>query len=56
VTDGDGKPLAAEDLRRATTHSVLAALGDLMKSGKAGAAESRPDPGTADRSVAWCCV
>ena len=50
VTDSDGKPLAAEDLRRATTHSVLAALGDLMKAG------SRPDPGTTDRSVAWCCV
>jgi UTP:GlnB (protein PII) uridylyltransferase len=29
VTDGDGKPLAAEDLRRATVHSVLTALGDL---------------------------
>jgi [protein-PII] uridylyltransferase len=29
VTDGDGKPLAGEDLRRATAHSVLTALGDL---------------------------
>ncbi len=29
VTNGDGKPLAADDLRRATVHSVLAALGDL---------------------------
>ena len=28
VTDGDGKPLADEDLRRATVHTVLAALGD----------------------------
>jgi UTP:GlnB (protein PII) uridylyltransferase len=28
VTDGDGKPLDADDLRRATVHSVLAALGD----------------------------
>jgi [protein-PII] uridylyltransferase len=28
VTDGDGKPLAGEDLRRAIAHSVLAALGD----------------------------
>jgi len=27
VTDGDGKPLAADDLRRAIVHSVLAALG-----------------------------
>ncbi len=27
VTDGDGKPLAGDDLRRATVHSVLAALG-----------------------------
>jgi [protein-PII] uridylyltransferase len=31
VTDGDGKPLAADDLRRATVHSVLAALGDLSR-------------------------
>jgi hypothetical protein len=31
VTDGDGKPLAADDLRRATVHSVLAALGDLSQ-------------------------
>ena len=28
VTDGDGKPLAGEDLRRAIVHSALAALGD----------------------------
>ncbi len=28
VTNGDGKPLAADDLRRTTVHSVLAALGD----------------------------
>jgi len=28
VTDGDGKPLAADDLRRSIIHSVLAALGD----------------------------
>ena len=28
VTDGDGKPLAADDLRRTIVHSVLAALGD----------------------------
>ena len=28
VTDGDGKPLAGEDLRRTIVHSVLAALGD----------------------------
>jgi len=27
VTDGDGKPLTAQDLRRATVHAVLAALG-----------------------------
>jgi [protein-PII] uridylyltransferase len=60
VTDGDGKPLAGEDLRRATAHSVLAALGDLTKTGDQGrnsrAAGSLPDPGTTDRSVAWCCV
>ena len=31
VTDGDGKPLAADDLRRTTVHSVLAALGDLSR-------------------------
>jgi [protein-PII] uridylyltransferase len=36
VTDGDGKPLVGEDLRRATTHSVLAALGDLMQTGDQG--------------------
>jgi [protein-PII] uridylyltransferase len=29
VTDSDGKPLADEDLRRVTVHSVLTALGDL---------------------------
>jgi [protein-PII] uridylyltransferase len=28
VTDGDGKPLAADDLRHTIVHSVLAALGD----------------------------
>jgi [protein-PII] uridylyltransferase len=28
VTDGDGKPLAGDDLRRTIAHSVLAALGD----------------------------
>jgi [protein-PII] uridylyltransferase len=28
VTDGDGKPLAGEDLRRTIAHSVLTALGD----------------------------
>jgi [protein-PII] uridylyltransferase len=28
VTDGEGKPLAGEDVRRATVHTVLAALGD----------------------------
>jgi [protein-PII] uridylyltransferase len=28
VTDGDGKPLAADDLRRTIVHSVLTALGD----------------------------
>jgi [protein-PII] uridylyltransferase len=28
VTDGDGKPLAGDDLRRATVHAVMAALGD----------------------------
>jgi len=31
VTDGDGKPLAADDLRRTIAHSVLAALGDLPR-------------------------
>jgi [protein-PII] uridylyltransferase len=29
VTDADGKPLAADDLRRATVQAVLTALGDL---------------------------
>ena len=28
VTDGDGKPVAADDLRRAIVHSVLASLAD----------------------------
>jgi [protein-PII] uridylyltransferase len=28
VTDGDGKPLASDELRRTIVHSVLAALGD----------------------------
>ena len=28
VTDGDGKPLAADDLRRTIVHSVMTALGD----------------------------
>jgi [protein-PII] uridylyltransferase len=28
VTDGDGKPLAADDLRHTIVHSVLAALRD----------------------------
>ena len=28
VTDGDGKPLAADDLRRTIVHSVLAAVGE----------------------------
>jgi [protein-PII] uridylyltransferase len=28
VTDGDGKPLASDDLRRTIVYSVLAALGD----------------------------
>ena len=28
VTDGDGKPLASDDLRRTIVHSVLTALGD----------------------------
>jgi [protein-PII] uridylyltransferase len=28
VTDGDGKPLAADDLRRLIAHSVMTALGD----------------------------
>ena len=31
VTDGDGKPLAGEDLRRMIAHSVLAALGGLTQ-------------------------
>jgi [protein-PII] uridylyltransferase len=32
VTDGDGKPLAADDLRRTIAQSLLAALGDLADS------------------------
>jgi len=40
VTDGDGKPLAGDDLRRATVHSVLTALGDLSPSDDSG-----PGPG-----------
>jgi [protein-PII] uridylyltransferase len=41
VTDSDGKPLAGEDLRRATVHSVLAALGDLAPSGEFAASQTR---------------
>ena len=62
VTDSDGKPLATDDLRRGTVHSVLAALGDLMPSAGCGTDTAlgrvigvgrrrRPDPGTTDRSV-----
>ena len=62
VTDSDGKPLAGDDLRRVTVHSVLAALGDLMPSAGCGTAAAPgrvigvrrrrgPDPGTTDRSV-----
>jgi [protein-PII] uridylyltransferase len=36
VTDSDGKSLVADDLRRTTVHSVLAALGDLTRSGDPG--------------------
>ncbi|MGD0063010.1 MAG: [protein-PII] uridylyltransferase, partial [Streptosporangiaceae bacterium] len=53
VTDGDGKPLVGEDLRRATVHSVLTALGDLDPHG---VSRSKQDPGTTDRSVTWSCV
>jgi [protein-PII] uridylyltransferase len=41
VTDSDGKPLAGEDLRRATVHSVLTALGDLAPSGEFAASQTR---------------
>ena len=62
VTDSDGKPLANDDLRRGTVHSVLAALGDLMPPGDGGTDTAlgrlfgarrrrRLDPGTTDRSV-----
>ena len=62
VTDGDGKPLAGDDLRRGTVHSVLAALGNLTPPGDYGTDTAlgrligvgrrrRPDPGTTDRSV-----
>ena len=62
VTDSDGKPLATDDLRRGTVHSVLAALGDLTRPaghrtdtapGRVIGAgrRRRPDPGTTDRSV-----
>jgi hypothetical protein len=50
VTDGDGKPLAGEDVRRAIVHSVLTALGDLSLSGNGLPAE---DAGTVHRPVAW---
>jgi [protein-PII] uridylyltransferase len=50
VTDGDGKPLAGEDVRRAIVHSVLTALGDLPLGGNGLPAE---DAGTADRPVTW---
>ncbi len=62
VTDSDGKPLAGDDLRRGTVHSVLAALGDLTPPADYGTDTAlgrligagrrrRPDPGTTDRSV-----
>ncbi len=50
VTDGDGKPLAGEDVRRAIAHSVLTALGDLPLGGNGLPAE---DAGTVHRPVAW---
>jgi [protein-PII] uridylyltransferase len=50
VTDGDGKPLAGEDVRRAIVHSVLTALGDLPLGGNGLPAE---DAGTVHRPVAW---
>ena len=55
VTDGDGKPLAGDDLRHAIVHSVLAALGDLPAGVNypRGGLRLRQDPGTTDRSVAW---
>ncbi len=56
VTDGDGKPLTGDDLRRGTVHSVLAALGNLTPPGDYGTDTAagrliglgrrrRPDPG-----------
>ncbi len=62
VTDSDGKPLAGDDVRRGTVHSVLAALGDLTPPADYGTDTAlgrligvgrrrRPDPGTTDRSV-----
>jgi len=53
VTDGDGKPLEGDDLRRATVHSVLTALGDLSPAG-----DVMPGPGLgrligARRSLEW---
>ena len=42
VTDGDGRPLAGQPLRRATVAAVLSALG--------------PDPATSGSSVAWLGV
>ena len=62
VTDSDGKPLAGDDLRRGTVHSVLTALGDLTPPAGYGTDTAlgrligvgrrrRPDPGTTDRSV-----
>jgi|tagenome__1003787_1003787.scaffolds.fasta_scaffold20989218_6 [protein-PII] uridylyltransferase len=50
VTDGDGKPLAGEDARRAIVHSVLTALGDLPLGGNGLPAQ---DAGTVRRPVAW---
>jgi [protein-PII] uridylyltransferase len=50
VTDGDGKPLAGEDVRRAIVHSVLTALGDLPPGRNSLPAE---DAGTVHRPVAW---
>jgi [protein-PII] uridylyltransferase len=54
VTDGDGKPLAGDDLRGMIAHSVLAALGDLTARVPTGQRLSRrQDTGTTDRPVAW---
>ena len=55
VTDGDGKPLAGEDLRRTIVHSVLSALGDLPRGAMPRPPDRLPaqDAGTVDRSVAW---